>query len=254
MISISTSDSLNIVSAYEKVKLLNTELREENAKLKDQNNFLQNQHYQLAHDLKGPLRNQQVLLSMCNLDDTDEVVQHLKRSISQMEVLVRYNLTVNKSNEGNSLTIAVELEKVMADILVLLKGIISYYNVSIQADFTKAPSIFYQPLELQSILYNLIHNAIKYRHPNRYPQINVSSNFEGKYVCLKVQDNGQGMHLNSDSPSMLDKCTQLDTNQEGHGLGLYLVKEFLELRGGRIEMETAPEVGSTFCIFLQPQT
>lgn len=251
MAPISTNVSVSFASEYERLKQLNERLKEENTKLKAENSFLQNQHYQLAHDLKGPLSNQQVLLSMCNLDNTNEVVIHLYKSISQMEVLVKSNLSAS-SAEDSPIT-SVDLASVMTDILVLLQGIISHYNVIVQSDFLQAPSILYQPLEIQSILYNLIHNAIKYSHPNRPPQIKVSSRFEGEYICIKVQDNGQGMHLKNAEACVFNKNTQLNKSQEGHGLGLYLIKEFLELRGGRIECKTTPELGSIFYVFLKPQ-
>ena len=43
------------------------------------------------------------------------------------------------------------------------------------------------------MVYNLLSNALKYRHPDREPLVRVHSYFEGKYVVLEVQDNGLGM-------------------------------------------------------------
>ena len=50
------------------------------------------------------------------------------------------------------------------------------------------------------MVYNLLSNALKYRHPDREPLVRVHSYFEEEYVMFEVQDNGPGMDISTERP------------------------------------------------------
>jgi signal transduction histidine kinase len=102
---------------------------------------------------------------------------------------------------------------------------------------------------LRSLIYNLLHNAFKYRASDRLPQVCLRAQQEGQQVRIVVQDNGLGM-----SPAGLRKLfglfERLHNHVEGSGIGLFMVKKMVENAGGRISVESELGVGSTFTVLL----
>jgi light-regulated signal transduction histidine kinase (bacteriophytochrome) len=70
-------------------------------------------------------------------------------------------------------------------------------------------------------------------------------------VCLSVSDNGLGIDMSQFSGKIFTMYRRFHTHVEGKGIGLYLVKTQVEALGGRIEVESAVEVGTTFKIYIK---
>ena len=93
---------------------------------------------------------------------------------------------------------------------------------------------------------NLLGNALKFRSESRTPEIHVGARREGSFWIFHVRDNGIGI-----DPRYLDKLFQLfqrlhnRQKYSGFGIGLAVCKKIIERHGGRIWVESTPEVGST---------
>jgi signal transduction histidine kinase len=107
---------------------------------------------------------------------------------------------------------------------------------------------------IRTIFRNLISNAVKFtRHGGN---ISISTKIVDDFVEVTIKDNGKGVPEN-----MIDTLFTLDfnpgnrtgTRQKGKGLGLMLCREFVELHGGKIWVESIPDKGSSF-IFTLPLT
>jgi signal transduction histidine kinase len=99
---------------------------------------------------------------------------------------------------------------------------------------------------VQSILYNLVSNAIKYRSPDRPLQIDVHTFPEGGFICLEVKDNGLGIDLEKNQQKMFGMYKRFHKQIPGKGLGLHLVKTQIEAVGGSIAVESEKGKGTTF--------
>ena len=99
---------------------------------------------------------------------------------------------------------------------------------------------------MDSILYNLITNAIKYRHPDRAPVISIKTEKLESEVCLIVCDNGLGIDMNLYQDKLFNLYSRFHFHVDGKGMGLYLVKSHLVAMGGRIEIQSQVDKGSTF--------
>jgi signal transduction histidine kinase len=118
-------------------------------------------------------------------------------------------------------------------------------------NFTEVEAIqTVRPL-MDSILMNLISNAIKYRHPDRTPKISIRTRQVGSEVCLTVSDNGLGIDLDTFGEKLFTLYGRFHSHVDGKGLGLYLVKTHVQAMGGRIEVISEPGVGTTFSVFLK---
>jgi signal transduction histidine kinase len=125
-----------------------------------------------------------------------------------------------------------------------------------EADFDAGRSVAVERGKLKSILQNLMTNAVKFRSPCRPLEIRVRSTRAEGFVVLSVSDNGLGMELASRNGHALPHLVRLHPEIQGSGLGLGLVNDMVETAGGRIEVESALDRGTTFRVWLpesQPQ-
>jgi len=141
-------------------------------------------------------------------------------------------------------------------------------EVSLQWDYPPGlPVIRTDSGKLRHILQNLINNAIKYtdggqvtisariKEDGRLRQRRISHRLKqaegNREVEFKVSDTGIGIPKES-LPFIFNMFQQGDGSREGRrggvGLGLYIVKEFTDMLGGKIEVDSAPGKGSTFTV------
>lgn len=105
--------------------------------------------------------------------------------------------------------------------------------------------------KIERIILNLLSNAIKYTKPGGKISVLVSS--RGDYVDISVQDTGIGIPKDMQK-SVFERYQQVDSSLtkgiDGCGLGLSIVKSFVELHGGSIKVKSEPNMGSEFIISL----
>jgi hypothetical protein len=92
----------------------------------------------------------------------------------------------------------------------------------------------------------LISNGIKYRSPQRPLKMKIRTTKGKGTIALEVSDNGLGMNLDQFSRSIFGLYKRFHTHTDGKGLGLYLVKLQIESLGGKIEVASELNVGTTF--------
>jgi len=122
------------------------------------------------------------------------------------------------------------------------------FDVDIPEDL---PHIETDLAKFKQVLFNLISNAVKFSPPEKPVTIRALS--DGDAITVSVRDEGLGI-APSDHGVIFDEFRQVDGTVRrefgGTGLGLSLVKKFVELQGGRIALESHPGQGSTFSFTL----
>lgn len=111
--------------------------------------------------------------------------------------------------------------------------------------------IFADKLQVQSLLSNLLDNAIKYCE--RIPEISISLKKDGDYALLSVKDNGIGISAKAQKRifDRFYRVTQGNLHEvKGFGLGLSYVKAIVEAHEGSVEVSSVPKEGSEFVIRL----
>ncbi len=103
---------------------------------------------------------------------------------------------------------------------------------------------------LQSILRNLIGNAIKYRAPERPLVILITVRENGNFTELVVEDNGSGIDLSRYRKNMFQRFKRFNNHTPGTGIGLFMIKRMIEKYGGHISVESQPGKGTTFVVKL----
>jgi signal transduction histidine kinase len=171
-------------------------------------------------------------------------VHRFKRTITDLAEVVK----VQKGEQ--EAIIEVSLWEVVEDVKLDLDGQITEANAEILSNINKNQFIRFSRKNLTSIIYNLLSNAIKYRSPQRRLLIRMSSEELPDYVLFTVEDNGLGMNLKAET-QIFHMFKRLHNHVEGSGIGLYIVKRIVENIGGRIEVESEEEIGTTFRVFFR---
>lgn len=104
---------------------------------------------------------------------------------------------------------------------------------------------------IKQVLYNLLTNAIKYTPDGG--QIIFAAMRQGGEVLFTVADTGVGIR-DEDQSDLFDRFQKLGPGRGGAGVGLALVKRFVDLHGGRVELESVPGEGTTVFVHLPDLT
>ncbi len=118
-------------------------------------------------------------------------------------------------------------------------------------NFEKAPYLFAIRPMVQSIFYNLVSNALKYRSPNRELVVSARSYLvHPDKTIIEISDNGLGINLKTQRENLFRLYKRFHHHVPGKGLGLYLVKTQLEIMGGKVEIESELDKGTMFRLIL----
>ena len=108
---------------------------------------------------------------------------------------------------------------------------------------TDFPFVQADEYKLQQILFNLLHNAVKFTNEGT---ITISATITNGTATIAVHDTGQGMSQQT-SRQIFDSFYQEQTNEGGFGIGLSLTKKLVELHGGTIQVTSTLGKETTFC-------
>ncbi len=244
------------VIAEDELRQANLILTNRNLKLKKLNELRDNLLHIIAHDLKGPLGNMhQTLTYFYQLEEQksrDEILQDLKKMIVQQQKVLDGLIEIIKVQKPKNLhAVKVNLSDIMRDVNEVL-DISVPENGKITFNFDAAPHIHYVERFIFSILFNLVSNAVKYRHNDRALLVEVKSKREDEFIIITVKDNGMGITGSEKEWKDIFRVFQRNTDKcEGSGIGLYIVKTLIEGNGGHVSLTSSPETGTTFFCYLK---
>jgi signal transduction histidine kinase len=225
-----------------------------NQQLVAHNNELQQFSYTISHNLRGPVASMLGLINIYHHANTPEegkqILTLLQQSTESLETVIRdLNKIIDIRNDKFSIFEDFSLEHELNLIKKTLNPFIRTNEAHIESDF-QVDQVTSVKAYINSILYNLISNAIQYRAFDRKPEIRISSRIFNDHILLEVSDNGLGIDLTKFSGELFKLYKRFHTHTQGKGLGLYLVKQQVEKLNGQIEIESKPDEGSTFRIRL----
>jgi signal transduction histidine kinase len=232
-------------------------LKKTNLELIEHNNRLEQFAYIISHNLKAPMARLTGLSSILDharsRTEADSIIKMMVRSTTELEHVIKdlgYILEAQKPG-ATMLTAAVDLNSTLAKVTAMLEYEIRETGASVETDF-EVETFFSLPPYIESILYNLLSNAMKYRHPDRRPVITIRSRPEDDLTFrIEITDNGLGIDLERNKDSIFNLYKRFHFHVEGKGLGLYLVKTQVTALGGRIAVESKIDQGTTFTLFLK---
>ena len=227
------------------------QLENTNKRLEFHINELEQFGYITNHDLHEPIR---TLLQFTDLlqeecsgnlgDDGKKYIKFIHNSALRMKDLVmdlrEYSLLGKESIKS-----IIDCNRIVETVLSDLDETIKASNAKITVQ--NLPTLNGFDIELRLLFQNLIANAIKFQKEGKKPEINISAKNDGLEWIFKIEDNGIGI-----DPKYYDKVFIIfqrlhkRTEYQGTGIGLAHCKKIVELHGGKIWLESTPDIGSNF--------
>ncbi len=218
--------------------------------INNQNNKLKEFAYIVSHNLRSHTGNLSMITEMIDMEtDIDikmEWLNMIKDVSSSLNDTV-HNLTgiVNLNTESRR---RMYFKDVFGNIQKALNYKLIDEEVELDTDFSECEFIDYVPAYLESIMLNLVTNAIKYRHPKRKPRITLQTSLKETQPCLRVRDNGIGIDLQVHGNRLFKMNQTFHKNTDARGIGLFITKNQIESLGGFIEVNSVPDEGTTFTV------
>ncbi|TPG62421.1 sensor histidine kinase [Hymenobacter nivis] len=234
-------------------------LEEQNQRLTRANQDFDNFVYAASHDLKQPINNMagifEELTRTAYFRDPEAVqlVAYFERALTQIYGTIDdLTAVVQLQRPQPAPPEAVALAPLVHAIVHGVQAQALRLRADISVDVTRCPSVLYVRSHLQSLLSNLLGNALKYAAPGRPPRISISAVPDAKTgrPVLTVQDNGLGIDLDRFGPQLFQQFARFHAHIDGTGMGLYLVNRIVESHGGRLEVASVVDAGTTFTLYL----
>jgi signal transduction histidine kinase len=234
-------------------------IQEESKLLKQVDNLKQNFISLMSHDLKTPVAKiagiaDVLKIKFNNTPEQTELIENVVSSTKELNNFINSILDLTKI-ESQNLTLVKEsrdVNKIIVGIIEKLKFEAENSQIKIETDLSPLYPIQLDSVLMNRVISNLIENAIKYAGKGKC--IWVKTWDDPSWVYIEIKDNGVGI-LAQDLAHVFDKFYRVKNDSthaiKGSGLGLYLVKYFVELHHGVISAASRPGEGTSFIIKLK---
>ncbi|MCX7846084.1 MAG: HAMP domain-containing histidine kinase [Dictyoglomaceae bacterium] len=213
-----------------------------------------------SHELRTPLTSMQILLDLFSekkitLEEiSKEFFPYLRKEIERMSKLVNNLLNLSRLEAG-----VVELNMqnlflidIVEKVLESLNPLIKKKNLKLNLNVSSSLMLYADPQHLETILFNLLENAVKYTPDKGKIEVSAVDNLEE--MILSIKDTGVGIS-EKDLPYIFDRFYRVDrarSSEDGFssGLGLSIVKKLVEKHGWQIDVESKINQGTNFKILI----
>lgn len=257
------TDSFNAMTA--ELKRKQDELVKSNEYIKEQaeelleryNSDLEQFAYVTTHDLIEPLR---MITSYVQLlqrryssnfdDNASEYMRYVTEGVERMHAIINDLFEYSHIRTNVKDFEPVPLLEVFEHVMDKLEKEIDESDAQITC--AELPRVKGMPSNLTQLFQNLVANAIKFKHPDRRPEIFVDVEDRGREWLFTVKDNGIGFD-EAYSDKIFEIFKRLNKRDEypGSGMGLAICKNIVERHGGKIWADSVPNQGTTFFFTLK---
>lgn len=247
-------------------KITEEKMKDYTTQLEFQNEQLEQFAYAASHDMKEPLRkiifynNHLYERAAASLNEKEK--EYLNRSIAaakRMNKLIDDLLEYSKASSDSQDFEPVDLNEIVDEIILYYRDTVDETGAGIH--FSSLPVVQAVPFQMRQLFDNLISNALKYRHPERIPDIRITSEKikgagnnhlqpQKEYYKITVADNGIGFEGEYEE-KIFELFQRLSATQySGTGVGLALCKKIVQNHHGYISALGHLNEGAEFRIFL----
>ncbi|MBW4361828.1 PAS domain S-box protein [Flavobacterium sp. NAS39] len=236
-----------------KSKNIENDLNESFNLVSKQNERLLNFSYIISHNLRSHTSNIASIVSLIQASETEqekEQMMELLVSVSSLlnETMLHLNEVINIRTNINLATESLNLKEYINNVMKVFSKQIISKEVTITNQIPEDLTINYNPAYLESILYNIISNAIRYSHSDRKIVIDLKWIIKKNKKILQISDNGIGIDLVKNANKIFGMYKTFSNDASSKGIGLFITKNQIEAMGGTITVESKPNEGTTFKI------
>lgn len=222
--------------------------------LTQNNKDLKQFSYITSHNFRAPLSNLTGLLNL--LDDVpveneelQEILNGFRRSTQLLNETIDdlVKVVIIKDNPS-ILKESVSIIEIFENVFFQLSNQINLHKPNLKIEIDPELCITINKAYMESIILNLVSNALKYRSPEKTPKITIKAFDKDNFVNLVIKDNGIGIDLEKNHDKIFGLYQRFHDHPDSKGLGLYLVKSQIEAMGGSIEVESQVNKGTQFTL------
>lgn len=211
--------------------------------------------YIISHNVRSNTSNMSMIIDLIadsdNAEEKQEYFALLKESCDKLSETIHYlnetiNIQLGSKEEKTKLNVKSEIEKTLLGVNCIIRK----EKASIVIDIAGDIEIQSIPSYFESIIFNLVTNAIKYKAPNKRPEIAITAKKVNLKTEITVEDNGLGIDLQKNKNKIFGMYKTFHGNDDAIGLGLFMTKNHVEALGGTISVESEVGKGSTFKIIM----
>ncbi|WP_375252262.1 PAS domain-containing sensor histidine kinase, partial [Dokdonia donghaensis] len=225
---------------------------EKNKLIESHNSRLKNFALIVSHNLITHAGNLKNILQLMDMAESQEEKIELSNYLN--DVSAGLSNTISNLNEIATSNRNLEetpkllfLNDYVNDALNNLKTQIKEKDVVVVNDIPDDIQINYNAAYLESILFNLISNAIKYSDKERQSKVFISAEItSASDITLSVMDNGVGIDLEKYGDKLFGMYKTFHQNEDAQGLGLFMTKNQIEDMGDQISVDSKKDEGTIF--------
>lgn len=244
--------------AEERIRQMNAELEQRTEELRRSNRETQARNaeieqfiYTVSHDLKSPLVTVQGFAGLLERDvregRTDrlaEFTQQIKSGVAQMAELIDDLSNLSRVGRIMRPPEPVDFSDLARKVVRLHQHEIEERRIQVEVQ-EDLPTIHVDKERIADVIEIVVSNAIRYGSTGESPRIAIGGQVTGDEVWFFVRDNGPGIPERYHK-RIFELFEHLETNAEGTGVGLTIVRRAMEVHGGRVWVESSPGQGTTF--------
>lgn len=222
---------------------------------KDQNKRLKNFAHIVSHNLRSHSSNIEMLIYLLFKEhpelEENNILQLVKTASDNLKDTIDHlNEVVQMNLETSSNLVEINLHQFAEAAINNLSLLASEAQVNIINNIHPKDEIKGISAYIDSILLNFLTNAIKYSAKERDSFVELSTYKENQYLVLTITDNGLGIDLKTQGSKLFGMYQTFHGNTDARGIGLFITKNQIETIGGKIEVQSELNKGTTFKVYL----
>ena len=220
-----------------------------------QNESLRNFTHIVSHNLRIHTANMLGILMVLEMEDPEmyrsQFVQMLKSSSENLEETIGHlnevlDIRVKERPEREKINLHATIEKAVAGIHRLADEA----EVEIVNDVAPNANVHAVSSYLDSIIMSLLSNGVKFRSHDRPSRVRITADSAEGFTVIRFQDNGLGIDLERHGNKLFKMYKKFHEVSDSIGIGLFITKNHVEAMGGRIQVESEVDRGTTFSVYL----
>lgn len=233
-------------------KQADEQLKSQNEMLLKVNEELNHFVYRTSHDLRSPITSLMGLVQIIEISkieaERNKYLSLMTNQLNYLDSVIKEIIDYRKVSAGEISCSPVNLGMKVMDVLECFQFLPNYDQIEKHITIDEEIPFYSDETKIAIILNNLLSNSIKYFDKKKEePYLDIKVNVTEQAASIVIQDNGIGIpeaHL----PSIFKMFFRATTQQNGTGLGLYIVAEALAKLGGTISVESEVNVGTCFTL------